>query len=284
MPRNDRRTYLTQNQLHAENPDMTTLRTVHPPSGAPQVRRRRPRWQTMVSGIGQTVLTAGVVLLLFVVYEMWFTDYLNSREQHRLNDEIHHRWERGDDPLVGDGNLGQSVPDLPNGSVPDIPLGTGIAIIRIPAFGLDYARVVVEGTGETELYQGPGHYVGTALPGQVGNFAIAGHRVSKGSPFLDLDKLKPSDPLVIETKDTWYVYRVLPFDSPIPGREIVGPSDGEVLLSVPSAPAQQPAQRLITLTTCHPKFSPDQRLIIHGRLDSTQPKTQGSPNLLKDVR
>lgn len=249
---------------------MTTV-VEQPPSPS------RGRWRLVISGIGQTLITAGVVLLLFVVYEMWFTDYLNSREQDRLNDEIHEQWDQGDDPLVGQGDPGQSIPGLPGGDVPQIDPGTGIAILRIPAFGRDYARVVVEGTGEDELYEGPGHYVGTSLPGQVGNFAIAGHRVSKGSPFLDLDKLQAGDDLVIETKDTWFVYEVLPFDAPIPGQEIVDPSDSGVIFPVPGDADAKPTQRLITLTTCHPKFSAAERLIIHGELESKQPKSDGEP-------
>lgn len=241
----------------------------------------RSRWRLAISGIGQTLITAGIVLLLFVVYEMWFTDYLNSREQNRLNDELHEHWEQGDDPLVGDGGKdGQSIPGLPGGELPHIDPGTGIAIIRIPTFGLDYARVVVEGTDESELYEGPGHYVGTALPGQVGNFAIAGHRVSKGSPFLDLDKLRAGDPIVIETQATWFVYRVLPFNGAIPGQQIVDPSDGEVVLPVPGEPGTRPTERLITLTTCHPKFSAAERLIIHGELESKRPKSEGEPSIL----
>ncbi len=62
---------------------------------------------------------------------------------------------------------------------------------------------------DSELTKGPAHYGGTQLPGEVGNFAMAGHRVGKGEPFLNLDKLKAGDPVIVETATTWFVYRVV---------------------------------------------------------------------------
>src|SRR5206468_6770200 len=88
-------------------------------------------------------------------------------------------------------------------------VGAPVAVVHIPRLGSDYQRVIVEGTEQTQLAQGPGHYVGAAMPGQQGNFALAGHRVGKGSPFLDLDTMRPGDPIVVETATQWYVYRVL---------------------------------------------------------------------------
>ena len=88
--------------------------------------------------------------------------------------------------------------------------GQGIAKMFIPALGADYEFTIIEGTTQADLAIGPGHYTGTALPGQPGNFAVAGHRVGEGDPFNDIDLVQPCDAIVVETQSDWYVYRMLP--------------------------------------------------------------------------
>jgi sortase A len=148
--------------------------------------------------------------------------------------------------------------------------------------------VVVEGVAQTQLEQGPGHYIGTALPGEQGNAAFAGHRVGRGSPFLDLDKLQPGDPIVVETADAWFTYRVLgdpatgsftSDPSGIPGQEIVLPTQVSVIAPTPGGPEAGPATgAYLTLTTCHPKFSARQRLVVHARLDGAPLSKAAAPN------
>lgn len=240
---------------------------------APAGRGRRPQdrselTRTAVRGIGQTFITLGVIVLLFVVYELYVTDWFNNAKQSELRNELEHQW--AEDPTV-------AGPTLPTEKFSDVPLGQGFAIVRIPRFGADWAKVVLEGTEEEELVDGPGHYVNTAMPGEVGNFALAGHRVGKGSPFLNLDQLGPGDPIVIETADSWFVYRVLGADDPngVPAQQIVPPTDVDVIEPVPNAPGVEANGAYITLTTCHPKFSAEQRLIVHGVLDGQPlPKSQ----------
>lgn len=220
-------------------------------------------------GIGQTLITFGVVVLLFIVYEAFITDLFTAQKQADLNEQLHEDW---DDPTI---DQQQTFAEL--------PIGDAFAIMRIPAFGADYAQVVLEGTTPTVLEQGPGHYPGTAMPGEVGNFAVAGHRVGKGSPFLNLDKLVPGDAIVFETQDKWFVYRVIgdassgSFTSAtypgIEGRHITKPSAYQVISPVPGDEAADPTQPLLTLTTCHPKFSAAERMIIHAYLDG-QPLTK----------
>ena len=245
------------------------------------------RIRTGVRGTGQTLITAGLVVLLFVVYELWVTNIFNAHTQHRLQATLEQQWSQGKDPLA-------SGPAQPGTKIRDIPLGDGVALIRIPAFGADWAYTIVEGTGERELAEGPGHYTGTALPGEVGDFAVAGHRVGKGEPFLNLDKLRAGDAVVVETQTTWFVYCVIGAGqdnrscSPgargaslsnvdankVPGREIVSPSAGQVVLPVPNEPgATQPYRAgYLTMTTCHPKFTANQRMIVHAVLDTQYPR------------
>jgi sortase A len=243
------------------------------------------RIRTGIRGLGQGLITFGVVILLFVAYELWITNLFNRQTQGQLANQLSDTWSHGEDPL-------SPTVDEPGVKVRDLPIGQGIALIRIPALGLDYVRVVVEGTGEASLAEGPGHYVGTALPGQIGNFAIAGHRVGKGSPFLDLDRLRTGDAIVIETKTAYYLYRVLgdrrtgnpavPDSRGIPGREIVTPTDTDVIRPVPDHPGLAPFGRFLTLTTCHPRFSARQRMVIHAELAARPwPKSHGLPPVLR---
>lgn len=210
--------------------------------------RHRPRPRGSVRGavnvLLELVLTLGVVLLLFVVYQAWITDIFANHRQHEVAEGLRDDWTQL----------------TPTPVKPD--LGEGFAFIHIPEFGGDWSRAIVEGTDADELETGPGHYVGTAMPGEVGNFAVAGHRVGTGSPFLDLDQLEVGDPVVIETVDTWYVYRVT-------SQEIVSPSDSSVIAAVPDQLDAAPTQAYLTMTTCHPKFSARKRLVVHALLAET---------------
>jgi sortase A len=225
--------------------------------------RGRGFWRTTALGLGELLVTAGMVLLLFVVYEVYVTDLLTAQRQDELSTELREQW--------------AADPTPERGSLTQVEIGDAFGVLRIPRLGEDYTRVILEGTEEKQLSQGPGHYVDSALPGQPGNVGLAGHRVGKGSPFLDLDELRPGDPLVIETVDSWFVYRVLgdvatgdldADPSGIPGQEIVLPTDVQVLNPTPNGPAgAAPTGSYLTLTTCHPRFSARQRLVIHASLD-----------------
>ncbi|MGY1737350.1 class E sortase [Geodermatophilus sp. SYSU D00684] len=223
-------------------------------------RTRGDRWRTLAGGLGQTLVTAGVVLLLFVVYELWVTDLFSARDQDRLSDRLQTEWS-AEPPASG-------VPTVPA----EVPVGEPFAVLHVPRLGEDWSRVVLEGTGEDQLSQGPGHYAGTAMPGAPGNVALAGHRVGRGSPFLDLDRLQPGDPVVVEVADGWFTYRVLgdPAQDPngVPGQQVVTPADVDVIAPVPGAAADAaPAGSYLTITTCHPRYSARQRLVVHAVLD-----------------
>jgi sortase A len=260
------------------------------PADAPRRRRRDPV-RALTRGIGQTLITFGLVALLFVVYELWVTDVLASRQQDALAEELQDQW--ADPPA--DAPTDEPADPAPGAPAPgpvpspgEVGLGEPFAILHIPRLGEDWSRVVVEGTAQVQLEQGPGHYVGTAMPGEQGNFAVAGHRVGRGSPFLDLDRLRPGDPIVVETADGWFVYRVLgdpatgDFDadpSGIPGQQIVHPTEVGVIAPTPGGPAAgPPSDAYLTLTTCHPKYSAEQRLVVHARLDGAPLDKASTPD------
>lgn len=241
-----------------------SLASSPPISGAPPRRRGAGHLgRLLISGLGQLLVTVGVVCALFLVYELWVTNWVNSGAQADLSRQLHQRWTARPDP----------VPQ----PITEPPVGQPFAFLHIPRLGADYDRAIVEGTDQTELAQGPGHYLRTAMPGQLGNFAVAGHRVGKGSPFLDLDQLRPNDPVVVETANAWYVYRVLgdpatgaysPDSNGVGGQEVVHPTNLSVIAPVPDGRMNvAPTRAYLTLTTCNPKYSAKTRLIIHAVLD-----------------
>jgi len=262
-------------------------------AGTGRAPGRGDRIRTVVRGVGQTLITFGLVALLFVVYELYVTDLLAAREQDQLSQEIQQQW--ADSPTVTPPtpapSAGADQPAPAPAPAPesiDVALGQPFAVVHIPRLGGDYSRVIVEGTAQVQLAQGPGHYLDTAMPGEEGNFAVAGHRVGRGSPFLDLDQLRPGDAIVIETQGNWFTYRVLGDQatgdfstdpSGIPGQEIVRPVDVDVISPTPGGPAGGAASgAYLTLTTCHPKYSAAQRLIIHARLDGAPLSKASAPD------
>ena len=260
------------------------------PVPAPPARGRGDTLRTVIRGVGQSLITLGLVLLLFVVYEVWVSNYFADRKQGMVHKEFAQAVQRGQDPLRGEDRL-----NLPSGKQVVIPVGEGFANLYIPRFGKDYAKTVVQGTDDGSLERGPGHYVNTAVPGQIGNFAMAGHRVGKGEPFLNLDQLRPGDAIVVQTAHNWYIYRVLgdrakfaaaekltdkgqrddaikaalatPDAQGVVGREIVSPSAVDVIAPIPDHPGATPTRALLTMTTCHPKYTADQRMVVHAVLE-----------------
>jgi sortase A len=220
--------------------------------------RRLARWA--VGLLGDAFLTAGVGLLLFVGWQLWWTDVTATRAQHA-------------DVVVLDREFGAAATSGPSTSRtdPGAPrLGKGFAILRIPRFGSDYARPLLEGTTHDILMAGVGHYQGTAAPGTVGNFAIAGHRTTYGRPFHDIDTLRPGDRIVVETRATFHVYAVKRHTN-------VSPAEGDVVAPVPEHPGARPTQRWLTMTACHPKYSAAQRYVVFAELVASYPRGEGLP-------
>jgi sortase A len=227
--------------------------------------------RTFVRGVGQVLITLGVVILLFVAYELWGTSYYTHQQQDALRDNIAKDWKQ-------DTGLGE----ISEQQIGHVPLGTGIAVLRIPRFGLGYTQVIVEGTGYEDLKRGPGHYADTAYPGQVGNFSVAGHRTTYGAPFNKLDILGEGDAIVLETKTKWFTYTVQDTAAngaypDVPYQEIVEPTQVNVAFAVPDQPdpAAEPTLKMLTFTSCNPKYSAAQRIVVHAVLTSTMTKSPG---------
>jgi len=212
------------------------------------------------------LITFGVLVLLFAIYELKVTDYRAAATQQRLQQQLSRTWTEPEVVPTRDKGGPKTTPTRsPKGRLgivppPAVQDGQGFAVIRIPRFGAGYHWVAVEGVSTSDLQMGPGHYPGTALPGQIGNVVISGHRTTYGHPFWDADALQPGDAIDLQVRDRVYRYRVT-------GTRDVDPSDLAVTYPVPDRPGVMPTSRLLTLTTCTPRFSAAQRLIVSAELN-----------------
>jgi sortase A len=231
------------------------------------------RLAKVLGAIGRTCITAGVLILLFVVYQLWGTGIREAQAQRSLENEFE---ERLDEAGTGattttdttEGGIAPPSTDEPPsteaGPPPAPPAdGDAVAQLRIPAIGVD--KIVVEGVEVSDLKKGPGHYSDSPLPGQPGNAAIAGHRTTYGAPFNRLDELGSGDEILVTTVQGSFRYEV---------REqlIVNPDQVEVLDDF--------GDDRLTLTACHPKYSARQRIVIVAALvgdAAPAPATPPSP-------
>lgn len=237
------------------------------PSPVPEPRHRRRPVVTAIGVVGELVLTAGVLVLLYVAYVLWGTGIHADMAQNDLREQTLEAWRNQDSSAPPDDGApveDAESPDEEAASVADqIDIGDGYAFLRIPRFGANWEWVVVEGTNLSDLARGPGHYSDSADPGQLGNLAIAGHRSGYGAPFADMDKLESGDTIEIETADGIWVYTI--DQSPV----VIAPTDTWVVDPVPGAAAgTEPGERRLTLTTCHPRYGSSERMYVSAVLTS----------------
>ena len=202
------------------------------------------RLRSVLSALGAILTGAGVLILLFVAYQLWGTGLYTSHQQDSLRSQF--KQQAHIDPSASSTT---STTLDPNKLPPPPPTGNAVANIRIPKIGVD--KIVVQGVGEGDLRKGPGHYPETPLPGEQGNAAIAGHRTTYGAPFNRLDELSPGDEVLVTTVKGSFTYKVA-------SSHVVKPDQVEVLDPTPTP--------TLTLTTCNPKYSASQRLVVSADL------------------
>lgn len=205
---------------------------------------------------GWLLTVGGALLLALAAFQLWGTDLLQARSQRELRgdfEDAQAQTYRVSGQVEGEveGETARAVEPAP--APPPLPaLGEAVGTVRIPAIGLD--QVLVEGVGKDELAKGPGHYAHSVMPGELGNAALAGHRTTYGAPFNRIDELKPGDPIVVTTLDGAFTYRVSE-------QRIVAPDDVSVVMPTEDA--------RLTLTTCNPKYSARERLVVVAELEGT---------------
>jgi sortase A len=244
---------------------------------APGPRRPRRPKVSVVGVLGELLITAGVLVLLFLGWQLWLNDIIVGAEQNDAADTLAQQWE--------DAPVATSTPDpSPDSTTAPVAPGepvvmaepaalTAFANLIVPRLGADFRRPIAQGIGTDVISNrktGIGHYPGTQMPGEIGNFAVAAHRTTYGGTFHDINTLLVGDSIFVETQDGWYryVYR---------GTEYVRPTGVGVLDPVPQVEGMAATDRVITLTSCHPYFSAAERIIAYGVFDSWYPRADGPP-------
>jgi sortase A len=219
---------------------------------------------TALGVVGKGCLTLGAIVPAFVGYQLWGTSLSEHSAQARLRSELNAQLRSqptATHPSTtatsnGDASEGDTLGSTGDQAVVGSPAtGSPVGFLSIPRIGMTN-DVIVEGTGDDQLREGPGHYPGTPLPGQPGNTAIAGHRTTYAAPFYNLNEMQLGDPIIIKTVQGTFHYTVTQ-------NMVVAPSDSAVLDSSTS-------QSELTLTTCNPRYSATQRLIIVAALQRSQ--------------
>jgi LPXTG-site transpeptidase (sortase) family protein len=225
------------------------------------VARARGRIAGVISVFGELLITAGVVLGLFVVYSLWWTNVLADREASKQGDQIRDGW----------ANRGPGALDIKD----------GIGFLHVPA--MNNGEVLVKkGTDAEALNNGiAGYYtdpIKSALPwDDKGNFTLAAHRDGHGAKFHNIHKIKTGDSIVFETKDTWYIYKVYN------DLKETSKYNVDVLQPVPKESGKTKPGRYITLTTCTPVYTSDYRYIVWGELERTE-KVDAERTLPEELR
>lgn len=211
----------------------------------------------LVSGI--VLLLGGMVVGGYVGWQLWGTDVVSERRHAAITQQLEEAWRSGS-------------------TTAPVTEGEAASLVRIPTFGRDYVVPVLEGTSDAELASGYGHFSGTADPGEIGNFALAAHRVTHGEPLRRMPELQVGDEVVVDTARTRYTYELISAGDALR----VSFTDVWVINPVPDnpdpdgvEPPQRP-ERLLTLTTCAELFHTEERLIAFGRLVDRQPLRHAS--------
>lgn len=228
----------------------------------PTARSRRGPFLRGVRLAGELLMSAGVILLLFVAWQLWWTNVASDTRQR----DVVKDFARG----MADGN-GAAAVALKPAAAPEPAEGATIGLLYVPRFGAGYTRPIVQGTTPVVLDTlGIGHYQGTAMPGAVGNFAVAGHRQTNGAVLDRIDALVPGDRIYVRTREGYYVYVFR-------NSQTVLPSRTDVLLPVPTQPGAAPTESYMTMTSCNPRFGSEERFVAYALLERWQPVSAGPP-------
>lgn len=229
--------------------------------------KRRPRI-TVVGVLGELLMTFGVIMLCFVGWKYWLNDIIVGRHQNEASSQLSQQ--------LAENAGGQQVDaqGVPLGDAPVLD-AQRFAILYVPEFGADYMRPIAQGTDYSAvLSDNIGHYPDSAMPGEPGNFAIAGHRLAYGAPMQRIHELKLGDEIIVETSAGWYTYSYR-------SSEYLPPAAIDAVAPVPHHPEATPGESIITLQSCNPYWSTAERIMAYGTLEKFTPRVDGPPESIK---
>jgi sortase A len=236
------------------------------PRGAHAASTKRPRRRVSVVGVlGELLITAGVLVLLFLGWQQWLGDIIEGHQLYGQSVQQSQQWIKAAGPAK------EADPAAPPVMAASLANGKNFGILYVPRFGSDYARPIAQGTSLSVLNKGNlGHYPTTQMPGDVGNFMVASHRKAYGGDLEHINDLRVGDHIFVGTADGWYQYTFR-------NLQFVTPTDVAVLDPVPDQPGLQPGDRIITLQSCNPFFSTAERIMAYGTFDTFYPIAGGPP-------
>lgn len=239
---------------------------------------RRP--VTVLGVLGELLITAGAVVLLFIGWQLWWNDAFVAGEQSKAAADLSNGWiaqdrnaRDADKPAPVPADFGDPIVSAAPGG------GDAFAVLFVPRFGAEYHRTIAEGVGTSVLNStrlGIGHYPDTQMPGEVGNFAVAAHRSAYGGGMHLINELQLGDAIYVQTADGYFTYRFRDL-------EYVAPTEVAVLAPVPGAVDKAATDALITLTSCNPLYSTAERIIAYGVFESWRPTSAGPPAELAPI-
>jgi sortase A len=239
-----------------------------------RARRKRAAARKRVSVvgvIGELFITGGVVVLLFLGWELWFNDLVVGQQMNQQGEQLSQGWSGGFvEPSKPE--VARPDPGEPLVAAEPADIATTFATMIVPRFGADYNKPIAQGITLEDVLNpiGIGHYPGTAMPGGVGNAAFAAHRTTWGAPFAPIANLRVGDSIYIETPDGWYLYKFRSL-------EYVLPTGVGVIDPVPQQPGASPTERILTMTSCNPLYSAAERIVAYSVYETWYPRALGAP-------
>jgi sortase A len=243
--------------------------------------RKRSKLMRVTGVTGEVLVTAGALMGLFLAWHLVLNDSIQGDRQNQSASALAQQWQ-----VPEPASEEQTATAIVNPSNEEPPVtvspaeGEAFALLYVPRFGPDYVRTIAEGVDiETVLNSrrlGVGRYLESDQLGEYGNFALAAHRTTFGAPFGNIGELRIGDQIYVEVPEGWHAYEFR-------NLEYVWETDIKVLNSFPKLPEEVPGTRVITLTSCHPKFTVSERVIAYGLYSGWYPRAGGPPNEIADV-
>ena len=244
--------------------------------------RKRTKLMRVTGVTGEVLITAGALMGLFLSWHLVLNDTIQGDRQNQSASALAQQWQVPESSSAEQNQAAAIV--NPSNEEPPVTVspaeGEAFALLYVPRFGPEYVRTIAEGVDVESVLNsrrlGVGRYLESDQLGDYGNFALAAHRTTFGAPFGDIGELRIGDQIYVEVPEGWHAYEFR-------NLEYVWETDVQVLNSFPKLQEEVPGARVITLTSCHPKFTVSERVIAYGLYSGWYPRDGGPPTEIADL-